>query len=134
MEKLWVIIPFLCPIIITYLLYINGYFQLKFTRAIVYMGSMGNLYKNYHKATIVGCSGSIKRRLKFKKNKESIFILNSAISKGTLTVNVLDSKKNIILTLDNENKTGHIMVNQNERYHLVIKYDKADGNYELNWK
>lgn len=95
---------------------------------------MGNSYKNYHRATVIGCSGFIKRVLKFKEKREHTFILNAAISKGALSINILDSNKTVVLMLDNETKQGSIMANQNERYYLVINYDKTEGNYELSWK
>lgn len=128
--SLFLLLIFVCP----YFLYRNGLLQIKCTRAIGYIGSVGNSYKNYHKATVIGCSGSIRRVLKFKENREYGFILNSDISKGVLNVNILDSNKNIILRLDDKTKQVSITIHQKEKYYLIIKYTKVDGKYELSWR
>ncbi len=133
MEKLWLLFFLLFPFVLIYLLYLGGFVQLKFTRAVGYIGCDGNSCKNYHKASVECCSGYLKRVLKFKQDGELVFSFNPAITAGTVKVDVLDSNKNTILSLDDENRTGKINVKQNEKYRLVILYDKANGSYEVNW-
>lgn len=134
MEKLWVVGFFLFAFLLAYLLYRNGYLEIKSKGAVGYVGALGNSCGKMHKARLVSCSGSIKRVLKLKENRDYHFILNAAIAKGDLTVKILDSKKNRILTLNHENKEGHILSGQGKRYYLVINYDNTDGTYQLTWK
>ncbi len=134
MDILWFTVIILCPFMFFYLLYINGYCQLSCKRALLFLGSRGNSYKSHHKATFAACSGYIKRILKLKENGEYMFVLDSAISKGNMTIDILNSKKDIVLTLNNNRKEGVIKPIQSERHYLVLRFDKAEGNYELNWK
>lgn len=118
---------------LTYLLYITGYIEIKLKRAIIYIGAEGNSYKNHHKAKVVACSGFVRRVIRLKENKAYIFSFHSVISKGNIKVELRDTKRKLMLSLDKNNKEGTIHSDRKGRYYLVIKFDKADGDYELTW-
>lgn len=134
MGKIWECIVVCFIFGVGYFLYRNGFIGLKFTRAMSYVGMIGNSYKDYHKASVVGCSGCIKRVLKFKDNRTYTFTLKAMVSKGDLYITLLDANKNVLLELTQETPQACITVHPKERYYLVIKYIKTDGKYELNWE
>ena len=114
---------------IIYLLYINGYLVTNAKRAVVFVGSMrGN------KATFSSCTGYIKRIVRFKVNKTYTFTLETELTKGEMTVDLLDSNKQEIICLNSYNRSATIAVEKYKRYYLVFRFKSATGKYVLNWE
>ena len=89
--------------------------------------------KTYNKARFTACSGSVRRYLKFKENRKYIFTLDAEISTGSVTAELLDSRKNVVFTLTDGDREGVLYPEAYERYLLIIRLRKAGGKYELIW-
>lgn len=114
--------------ILFYLLYINGFLVIQSKRAIVYVGSLrGN------RAKFVSCSGYTKRIIRFEESKTYHMVLNTELSRGRLSVTILDSEKNSLFTLDKDIQNGVIYAEKGKRYYLVVRFESATGNYTLKW-
>lgn len=111
-----------------YILYINGYLVIQSKRAIMFVGSGRG-----KKARFSGCTGYIKRVVKFEENREYYFSLSTELSKGEVSVELLDRNGKSVLPLDCSKGTGYIMAEARRRYDLVIRFQSASGKYELDW-
>ena len=115
--------------IVLYLLYINGYLAANAKRAIMYVGFMGG-----RKAAFTSCTGYTKRVIKFRENKDVHFQFDLKLSKGDVTMELLDSAKQCILKLDRTNTNAVIPIHAKKRYYLVFRFKSASGSYLLSWE
>lgn len=114
--------------ILFYYLYINGFLVIQSKRAIVYVGSLrGN------RAKFVSCTGYTKRIIRFEESKTYRMVLNSELSKGKLSVTILDSEKNPLFSLDKDIQNGVIYAEKGKKYYLIMRFKSATGNYILEW-
>ena len=111
-----------------YLLYINGYLVINAKRALIYIGSMGG-----RKATFTSCTGYTKRVVKFKESKDIHFHFDLELTKGDVTMELLDESKQCILQLDHTNQHARIHIETKKRYYLVFRFKSASGRYLLTW-
>lgn len=119
----------LCLIgILTYLLYINGYMIVTSKRAFMFLGS-----KRGKKAMFSSCTGYIKRVVKFKESKMYHVDFNVELEKGEVTLEFLDAKKQLILSL-NGSDISQIKVENRQRYYMVLRFKTATGSYEVSWE
>lgn len=118
---------------IQYTLYINGYLIVKSIMALVFRGSARRWWKGRPAARVVACSGWVRKVIRFKESREYQFTFVSNVSKGSITTEVQNRKKETILKLDSENNHGFLAVDNRERYYLVVKFQKATGDFELTW-
>lgn len=118
--------------IVFYILYINGYMIINAKRAVMFMGSMRGK-NNSCKAIFSSCDGYIKRVIRFRKSQIYNAIFDCEMTDGTMTVELLDSTRQSILTLDDTRKSGQVFLNKNERYYLVFQFHSASGQYRLKW-
>ena len=112
-----------------YLLYINGYLVTNAKRAVMYVGSMRG-----KKASFTACTGYTKRVVRFKESETVRFVFDLDVSKGEVTMELLDGAKRCILRLDDIRRSADIQVEANKRYYLVFRFKSASGNYLLSWK
>ncbi len=112
-----------------YLLYINGYLITNAKRALVYIGSMGG-----RKATFTSCTGYTKRVVKFKESKDVHLHFDLELTKGDVTMELLDGSKQCILQLDHTKQFATIPVEAKKRYYLVFRFKSASGRYLLTWE
>ena len=115
--------------VVLYLLYINGYLPMNAKRAIMYVGFMGN-----RKATFASCTGYTKRVIKFRESKDVQFHFDLKLSKGDVTMELLDAAKECILKLDRSNTNAVIPIDAKKRYYLVFRFKSASGSYLLSWE
>ncbi len=120
-------------LIALYALYTNGCLSVSSKRALVFIGSSSFTDRNRSAATVKGCSGYVKRIIKLKKQREYNFIFNGQITKGSITAEILNESKQALLTLDEANPSGAIISDGRSKYRLVVKFNGADGKYELLW-
>lgn len=114
--------------IIFYLLYINGILAIQTKRAILYIGSLrGN------GAKFTSCSGYTKRIIRFEESKIYRMALNTELSAGKLWVEIFDSEKRKLFSLDRDIQNGVIIAEKGKRYYLVVHFKSATGNYSLKW-
>lgn len=107
-------------------LYNQGYMVLKSTSAVAFIGSTrGN------SARFTSCSGYMKRIIRFRADGTYTFLLDAELSKGDMSVELLDSTKQKIMLLDCANRSAFITVEKKKKYYLVINFKSATGRYAL---
>ena len=119
----------LCIIgILSYFLYINGYMVITSKRAFMFLGS-----KRGKKAMFSSRTGYIKRVVKFKESKVYHVDFNVELEKGEVTLELLDVKKQLILSI-NDSETSEIEVKKGQRYYMLLRFKSATGSYEVTWE
>ena len=126
MGKLIFILPLIG--VLLYLLYVGGYLVINSKSAVMYIGS-----RRGKRARFSDCNGYIKRVVKFKENREYHFVLSTELSKGEVSVELLDRCGISVLCLDSSVGKGSITPEVKRRYDLVIRFESASGSYELDW-
>ena len=125
-EIVWLIILAAVMFCVFILLYSQGYMVSKSISAVVFIGS-----KKGNSAKFTSCSGYLKRIIKFKADGTYTFVLDAELSKGDLSVELLDSTKQKIMQLNCSNRSGSITVEKKKKYYLVINFRSATGRYAL---
>lgn len=121
-----------CVALAVYLLYINGYIPVQAKRALVFVGSMGGGRKQCS-AEFEVATGTIQRVIRFREPGTVTFRFAGNITKGSVGAFVLDRKRKVLLRLDSECPTGKVYMEMKDRCYLVIKLQKANGNYLIRW-
>ena len=111
-----------------YLLYCNGFLVMNSKRAVMYAGS-----KRGKAAKFSSCSGYTKRIMKVPETKQYRFSFDCNLTAGTVLVEVLDASKKPILTLDETHRCAAVDLEKGKRYHLVVRFKAASGDYVLDW-
>ena len=107
-------------------LYNQGYMVSKSISAVVFIGSAkGN------SARFTSCNGYMKRVIHFKDDGTYTFVLDAELSKGDMSVELLDSTKQRIMQLNCSNQRDSITVEKKKKYYLVINFRSASGSYTL---
>lgn len=107
-------------------LYHQGYMILKSISAVTFIGSMkGN------SARFSSCSGYMKRVIKFKADGTYTFVLDAELSKGDLSIELIDSAKQKIMQLNCTDRSASVTVEKKKKYYLVINFSAATGRYAL---
>ncbi len=107
-------------------LYNMGYMVINNKSAVSYVGSMKGTG-----ATFTSCNGYIKRIVRFKEDKNITFFLHAELTKGDISVELLDSAKQKIMCLTRSDPSAVIDVAKNKRYYLVVNFKSATGRYSL---
>lgn len=121
-----------CMGVVLYVLYDRGYLAVQSKRALMFVGSMG-FGSNACHARFSGCTGQLRRNVRFRGAEPVDFVLSASLTKGTMQVFVLDRQKQVVLALDPACPRGTLQPVENMRYQLVIQLDHADGGYRLEW-
>lgn len=129
MKALFILL--LLPVIY-YVLYINGYMISGSKSAKAFVGK--NRGTNTFWTQFVECSGELKKVAKFRKSKEYRFHLNAGLAYGSVSVELLNKEKQVVMCLTPENPDGSIIVDKKQRYYMVYKFENASGTYELTWE
>ena len=107
-------------------LYDQGYMVLKSISAVTFLGSAKE-----NGASFSSCSGSMKRVIKFREDGTYTFTLDAELSKGSISVELIDSAKQKIMQLNPVNRKGSAAVEKKKKYFLVITFMAATGKYTL---
>ena len=126
-----ILILVLLPVIF-YVLYINGYMVLGSKSAKIFVGK--NRGTNAYWSQFGECNGELKKVARFRKSKEYKFHLDVGLAAGTVSVELLDKDKNVIMKLTPENPDASFTVDKKLRYYMVYKFENATGSYELTWE
>lgn len=111
-----------------YLLYVHGYLLVNAVRALSFIGSIrGN------QASFSSCSGYIKRIVRFQADKTCTITLEAELTKGEVTMELLDSAKKELMRLDASCPQATISVEKRKKYYLLIRFKSATGKYVLRW-
>ena len=111
-----------------YLLYSNGFFVMTSKRAVMYVGT-----RRGKAAKFTSCSGYTKRIIKVRESKAYHFSFDCNLTAGTILVEILDTSKNTVLTLDEAHRSASVDLEKGKRYTLVCRFKAASGNYVLDW-
>lgn len=107
-------------------LYNQGYMISKSISAVTFIASLkGN------SARFSSCNGHIKRVIKFKENATYTFVLDAKLSKGDMSVELLDSTKQKIIQLNCTTRRSSVTVEKKKKYYLVINFSSATGSYAI---
>ena len=107
-------------------LYSQGYMVFKSISAVTFVGSTkGN------SASFSSCSGYMKRVIKFKEDGTYTFVLDAELSKGDMSIELIDSTKQKIMQLNCSNRSASITVEKTKKYYLIINFRSATGRYAL---
>lgn len=107
-------------------LYNQGYMVFKSITAVAFIGS-----KKGNSAKVTSCTGYIKRVIRFKSDGTYNFKLDVELSKGDMSVELLDSTKQKIMQLSCFERNASVTVEKNKKYYLVINFNSATGKYDL---
>ena len=107
-------------------LYNQGYMVINSKSAASFIGNPKGT-----SARFTSCSGSIKRIIRFKADGRYAFRLDAELTKGDLSVELLDADKQPVMQLDRANTRASIAVEKKKKYYLVIKFKSATGRYSL---
>lgn len=107
-------------------LYHQGYMVVKSTSAVSFIGSIrGN------GARFTSCSGNLKRIVRFQTDGTHTYILDADLSKGSMSVELLDAAGHKIMQLTSASPQASIAVEKKKKYYLVIRFQSASGRYSL---
>ncbi|MBR7178369.1 MAG: hypothetical protein IKD27_02460 [Oscillospiraceae bacterium] len=108
------------------ILYDQGYMVINSKTAASYIGSARGTG-----ARFTSCSGSVKRIVRFKADGTYTFLLNAALSKGDMSVELLNSARESIMHLDPAHPTATVAVEQKKKYYLITRFKTATGSFSL---
>lgn len=117
-----------------YILYSNGIGVINSKAALVYQGypRIGQ-NKNRIKANFASCRGTTKRVIRLQSGKMYQFVFSSAVTKGTVCVEIVDKENDNLVVLDQEHPSAILSVGSGGRLYVTTRFTKADGKYELIW-
>ena len=107
-------------------LYSRGYMVVKSYSAVTFIGSAKGTG-----ASFTSCNGYLKRIIRFKADGTCSFFLDAELSKGDMSVELLDSSKQIIMQLDCAKRSASVTVEKNRKYYLLVNFKSASGRYSL---
>jgi len=126
MIKLLII--FLLVFALIYVLYMNGLIPITVKSAVMFIG--GTRCK---KAIFTSCNGYIKRIVKLEGDRVYNFTLNSNLTAGTMSVELIDKNKQTVLQLNQMKNSERFITQKGMRYTLIIRFHSASGQYEMDW-
>lgn len=94
--------------------------------ALLYVSSLSG-----NRARFIRCNGEVRRTAAVRKDGLHTFTLDTKLTKGMLSVTLLDSEKQPILTLTSEHRSETATVCKDKRYFLLFTFAHASGSYEL---
>ena len=112
-----------------YLLYLSGWMVLSSKSAVTFVGSRGG-----KAASFSGCSGSVRRIVRFSEDRVYTFTLDCALTKGSMTIMLLDPDKKEVLRLSGDQSNMAVALERKKRYTLVVRFEAATGRYGLRWE
>ena len=107
-------------------LYDQGYMVIKSTSAVMFVGSAKGT-----SARFTSCNGSMKRVVRFESDGTYRYFLDAELTKGALSVELLDAAKEKIMHLDCASPSAAVTVEGKKKYYLVIRFQSATGRYAL---
>ena len=108
------------------LLYERGYMTINSKSAATFIGSPGGTG-----ARFTSCSGSIKRIVRFKEDGTYTFFLDTDLTKGHVSIELLDTHKHPLMQLDPAHPRGSVTAERGKKYLLITRFRSATGRYSL---
>jgi len=60
--------------------------------------------------------------------------LDASIAEGTVSIEILDKEKNVVLRLTPEQPEASMLADSGQKYYTVYKFENASGTYEMTWE
>lgn len=119
---------------LVYLLYRNGIGVINSKAALMYQGypRVGR-NRNRIKAKFISCRGTTKRVICLRPERMYRFVFSSAVTKGTVWIEISDKESEHPLVLDQQHPCANISVRRGGRLFVTTRFTQADGEYELSW-
>lgn len=132
MDQMWMIAVVVIVVFAGYILYLYGHFSVRAKRSVVFIGNGIGRRRGY--ASFVGCDGWIRRMIRFEQNRVYEFRLDTKLKYGTVSVELLNRKKETVMRLTENIEIGRVEVKSRERYCLIVHFVQAEGSYVLDWE
>lgn len=117
---------------VIYPLYYAGLLTLNTKRALMFVGRIGG--SSPAKAQFTGCSGTMRRIMRFEGCSEVEFALGVELEEGKMVVELVDvKKKTLLMSLDAQDPIARVAVDRTARYELRHRFTGATGKCELRW-
>lgn len=123
------VLTLLVVFMLIFILYKNGIIPITVKSSVMFIGGAGG-----KKASFTSCHGYLKRMIKLESGRSYFFFLKTRLTNGRMTVQLLDRDKQPLFTLDEFSSSQNISVSRTGRYLLMIRFDSATGEYELDWR
>ena len=118
--------------LVFFVLYRQGILSKNATRAAAFTGSIWG--KGSCQARFTACTGYRKRVIHFPESKAYAFALDAELLAGELSVQILDSQNEPLITLTPQSPKGSLAADAHKRYTIVFTFQAATGRYRLKWK
>ena len=116
---------------VIYFLYDRGLLVTKHITAVLFTMWVG---KSEDNVALNSCTGWVRHRVRFRGSGMYTFTMDHRLSKGDVTVSLLDSDKRELLRLDRELCTGSAELSRRSRYYLRWDIRSATGTCALCWR
>ena len=115
--------------LIFWLLYRNGYLVTRSMHAVSFTASLGG-----KRGSFSGCTGTLRRIVRFKEARPYRFELGLLLKKGEVTAELWDKNGNILFSLTQESPRAEITPDPTMRYTLIYNFTKATGRFAIEWE
>jgi len=112
-----------------YVLYLKGLLAVNAKKALLFSGSNGG--KNLR---FTSCEGYVLRIVRFEEDREYTFELTAPLTKGEVSVELLDAGRQEVLRLSGSHDRAGAMLNKGARYYLIYRFKSATGSLALRWE
>lgn len=107
-------------------LYNQGYMVINSKSAVSFIGSTSG-----SGASFTSCNGYRKRIIRFPSDGTYTYIFDAQLSKGDMSVELLDSAHKKIMHLNCTNRSASVCVEKKKKYYMIINFKSATGRYTL---
>lgn len=124
-----VVITFILIFLLIYILYMSGFIPITVKSSVMFIGGLSG-----KKANFTSCNGYMKRIVKLKADRKYRFSLNSKLTNGKMTVELMDYNNQRVMLLNEFISQDEIFPKRKGRYTLLLRFTSATGSYELDWR
>ena len=107
-------------------LYNQGYMVINSKSAVSFIGSASG-----SGASFTACNVYTKRIVRVPSDGIYTYIFDAQLSKGDMSVELLDSARQRIMQLNCTNRSASVCVEKKKKYYLIINFKSATGRYTL---
>lgn len=90
--------------------------------------------KNRIRVHFTRCNGTTRRVIRLPASQTVRFTLDAVLTRGALSVELLDRQGQSLAVLDGEHPTATLETDPEIRYRVVTRFEHADGSYTLTWQ
>lgn len=112
-------------------LYYTGRLTLQAKRAMSYIGT-GSFQKRCVGASFTSCSGHTRRIIRVEESRSYSFRLSGHVQQGTVRVTLKENAAPVLL-LTRDSQTATVFLEKGKAYRMEVHFDRASGDYQLEW-